>query len=105
MSVAAPQSDPSLCTTAIALDRRGEDRLTVCVPVRVIAVSGSRTSYEGTCTNVSTNGAAFDIDAVLRVGDVIDFEFRNTNDVPVTYRARILYRNGNHYGSYFLLAY
>ena len=105
MSVAASQPDPLVPLLAPAMDRREEDRLTVCVPVRVVAVSGTRTSYEGTCTNVSTNGAAFDIDAVLRVGDVVDFEFRNTNDVPVTYRVRILYRNGNHYGSYFLMAY
>jgi len=36
---------------------------------------------------------------------VIDFEFCNTNDVPVIYRARILYRDGTHYGTYFLMAY
>jgi len=86
-------------------DRRSEHRLPVCVPVRVTYVSGERTSIEGMCTNVSTTGAAFDIDAVLQVGDIIDFEFRNTNDIPATYRARILFRSGNHYGSYFLTAY
>jgi hypothetical protein len=73
--------------------------------VRVTCVSGERTSIEGTCTNVSSTGAAFDIAAVLQAGDVIDFEFRNTNDVPVTYRARVLFRDGNHYGAYFLMAY
>lgn len=77
----------------------------MCVPVRVTYVSGNRTSLEGTCTNVSTAGAAFELDAILQVGDLIDFEFRNTNDIPVTYRARILYRNGHHYGTYFLMAY
>ncbi len=105
MSLAARQSDSALSNLSRSLDRRLDNRLQVCVPVRVTYVSGSRTSFEGTCTDVSTAGAAFDIDAVLQVGDVIDFEFRNTNDVPVTYRARILYRDENHYGTYFLMAY
>ena len=92
-------------TTVQSLDRRAEHRLAVCVPVRLTCVSGDRTSIEGTCTNVSPTGAGFDINAVLRVGDVIEFEFRNTNDVPVTYRARVLFRDGSHYGTYFLMAY
>jgi hypothetical protein len=105
MTLSAPRSDPDIIPPLHSLDRRSEERLSVCVPVRVTYVSGSRTSLEGTCTNVSTAGAAFDLNAVLQVGDVIDFEFRNTNDIPVTYRARILYRDGNHYGTYFILAY
>jgi len=100
----APQPDPHVPAMQY-FDRRTEHRLQVCVPVRVTYVSGARTSLEGTCTNVSTAGAAFDINAVLQVGDIIDFEFRNTNDVPVTYRARILFREGNHYGTYFVMAY
>jgi len=104
MTATASQPDPQPITMQY-LDRRGEHRLQVCVPVRVTYVSGSRTSLEGTCTNVSTTGAAFDINAVLQVGDIIDFEFRNTNDVPVTYRARILFRDGTRYGTYFLMAY
>ncbi len=105
MSLQAPQPDPVSPPSIHPPDRRSEHRLHVCVPVRITYVCGDRTSIEGTCTNVSATGAAFDIDAVFRVGDVIDFEFRNTNDVPVTYRARILFRNGNHYGTYFLMAY
>ena len=89
----------------LPLDRRSEHRLHVCVPVRITYVDGERRFIEGTCTNISTDGAAFHIDAVLHVGDVIDFEFRNTNDVPVTYRARVLFRNGNQYGTYFVMAY
>ena len=102
MSLPAPRPDSAPIDPSPFFDRRYEDRLTVCVPVRVVYVSGRRTSYEGTCTNVSTTGAAFDIDAVLHVGDVIDFEFRNTDDIQSIHRARILYRNGNHYGTYFL---
>lgn len=105
MSLQAPQTDQVSTTPVPSLERRSEHRLSVCVPVRVIAVSGDRTSIEGTCTNVSATGAGFDIDARLQAGDVIEFEFRNTNDVPVTYRARVLFRNGNHYGTYFLMAY
>jgi hypothetical protein len=105
MSLSMPQPDPVLLPGARTLDRRSEHRLQVCVPVRVTYVSGERTSIEGTCTNVSAAGAAFDIDSVLQVGDIIDFEFRYTNDVPVSYRARVLFRNGNHYGTYFLMAY
>jgi len=105
MNVPAPQPDPVLLPGVNPPDRRSEHRLTVCVPVRVTYVSGERTSIEGTCTNVSAAGAAFDIDVVLQVGDIIDFEFRNMNDVPVTYRARVLFRQGNHYGTYFLMAY
>ena len=105
MSLQVPLPEPALLPSPNFSDRRSEHRLQVCVPVRVTYVCGERTSIEGTCTNVSAAGAAFDIDAVLQVGDVIDFEFRNTNDVPVTYRARVLFRNGNHYGTYFLMAY
>jgi hypothetical protein len=105
MSLPAPQSDSASTTFIQSLERRSENRLSVCVPVRVTLVSGDRTSIEGTCTNVSPTGAGFDIDAVLQVGDVIEFEFRKTNDIPVTYRARVLFRNGNHYGTYFLMAY
>ena len=105
MSLQAPQPDAVSVTPVQSLERRFEHRLPVCVPVRVISVCGDRTSIEGTCTNVSPTGAGFDIGAVLQVGDVIEFEFRNTNDIPVTYRARVLFRNGNHYGTYFLMAY
>ena len=105
MTLSASQSDSLLNAPLLSLERRAEQRLQVCVPVRVTYVCGARTSLEGTCTYVSTAGAAFDINAALQVGDVIDFEFRNTNDVPVTYRARILDRDGNHYGTSFLMAY
>src|SRR5690242_14033467 len=105
MSLPAPLSDSASTTFIQSLERRSENRLSVCVPVRVTLVSGDRTSIEGTCTNLSPTGAGFDIDAVLQVGDVIEFEFRKTNDIPVTYRARVLFRNGNHYGTYFLMAY
>ena len=105
MTLSAQASDAQRAGSLLSFERRIEQRLPVCVPVRVTYVSGTRTSLEGTCTNVSTTGAAFDIASVLQVGDVIDFEFRNTNDVPVTYRARILYRDGYHYGTYFLMAY
>lgn len=105
MSLQAPQTESVSIPSVHPPDRRSEQRLQVCVPVRITYVCGARTSIEATCTNVSPAGAAFDIDAVLQVGDVIDFEFRNTNDVPVTYRARVLFRSGNHYGTYFLMAY
>jgi hypothetical protein len=105
MSLQAPQPDAVSVLSTQPLERRTEHRLSVCVPVRVTCVSGDRTSIEGTCTNVSPTGAAFDIGAVLQVGDVIEFAFCNTNDVPVTYRARVLFRDGNHYGTYFLMAY
>ena len=105
MSLHAPQSDTTYASSVQPLERRSDHRLQVCVPVRITYVSGERTSIEGTCTNVSPAGAAFEVDAVLQVGDVIDFEFRNTNDIPVTYRARVLFRNGCHYGTYFLMAY
>jgi hypothetical protein len=105
MSLQVPQSDAVYASSVQSLERRSEHRLHVCVPVRITCVSGERTSIEGTCTNVSPAGAAFDVDAVLQVGDIIDFEFRNTNDVPVSYRARVLFRNGYHYGTYFLMAY
>lgn len=105
MTLSAPYSDPLPDPPITSLERRSEQRLQVCVPVRVTYVSGTRTSLEGTCTNVSTAGAAFDLNAVLQVGDVIDFEFRHTNDIPAIYRARILYRDGNHYGTYFLSSY
>jgi len=105
MSLQVPQAGNTSVSSIQSLERRSEHRLNVCVPVRITYVSGERTSIDGTCTNVSAAGAAFDVDAVLQVGDVIDFEFRNMNDVPVVYRARVLFRSGNHYGTYFLMAY
>jgi hypothetical protein len=105
MSLSAPHPDHLSVPSIHNFERRSESRLKVCVPVRITYVSGAGTSIEGTCTNVSPAGAAFDIDAILQVGDVIDFEFRNTNDIPATYRARVLFRDGNHYGTYFLMAY
>ncbi len=105
MSLQASQAETISLSSFQTLERRSENRLNVCVPVRITYVCGERTSIDGTCTNVSAAGAAFDIDAVLQAGDVIDFEFCNTNDVPVVYRARVLFRSGNHYGTYFLMAY
>ncbi len=105
MSLQAPQSGTDSSASIQALERRSEHRLTVCVPVRVTCVSGDRASIDGICTNVSPTGAGFEFGAVLQVGDIIEFEFRNTNDIPVTYRARVLFRHGNHYGTYFLMAY
>lgn len=105
MSLQASLPEPASLPSPTLTERRSESRLAVCVPVRVTYVCGERASIEGTCTNVSAGGAAFDLDAMLQVGDIIDFEFRNTNDVPVMYRARVLFRNGNHYGTYFLMAY
>lgn len=105
MSLQAFRSEAVPALSVQNLERRSEDRLQVCVPVRITYVSGERTSIEGTCTNVSSAGAAFEAEAVLQVGDVIDFEFCHTNDVPATYRARVLFRNGFHYGTYFLMAY
>lgn len=103
MSIPVPQPDPAALAPVKAQDRRSETRLPVCVPVRVVYVSGTPTSLEGTCSNVTTSGAAFDINAALQVGDLIEFEFCNTHDSPLTYRARILYRNGYHYGAYFVM--
>ncbi len=105
MSVPASSPETAGVQSSPLLDRRLDDRLRVCVPVRVMYVSGKRVSYNGTCTNVSTSGAAIELEGVLQAGDVIEFEFRNTDDMPIVHRARIMYRNGSHYGLYFLNVY
>ena len=105
MTALSSTPEPAAIQPSPFIDRRFDERLSVCVPVRVTYVSGKRVSYDGTCTNVRTSGAAIEINGTLGVGDVIDFEFRNTDDIPAIHRARVLYRNGNHYGMYFLNVY
>jgi hypothetical protein len=83
-------------------DRRRHDRLMTRVPLRILQVNGAPASHDGMCTDVSIGGIGIDTAVALCPGQVVEFEFPGVEDTILRYRARILYRNGNHYGAYYL---
>jgi hypothetical protein len=103
--MAAPVHHSVAFSAAQALpDKRRNDRLATHVPIRIVSLGGSRVSLDGVCTDISISGLGLDTAAVLQVGDIVEFEFVQADDMPLRYRARILYRVGNHYGAYYLEA-
>ncbi len=86
----------------IAADRRQQERISISAPVRIVAVNGHPACYHAVCCNVSHGGVAFETAAVLEVGKVVEFEFVHDFDQPCRYYSRILYRNGDSYGAYYV---
>lgn len=88
--------------THVAADRRQQQRISLCSPVRIVAINGKPAAYNAVCCNVSHGGVAFETAAVLEVGKVVEFEFVYAVDQPCRYSSRILYRNGDSYGAYYV---
>ena len=86
----------------IATDRRNQDRILTNLPIRILAVDGNPLFCPGVCTNLSRGGIAFETTARLEVGKVIEFEFVQVVDEPVRYWIRILFRDNNRYGGYYV---
>ncbi len=59
----------------------------------------NKVSEDGTCTDISEAGIAFETHADLYVGEIVELEFRH-QDV-FRFSVRLLYKIGNRYGAYF----
>ncbi len=86
----------------IVAERRQQERLPLYSAVRIVAINGKPAAYDAVCRNVSRGGMAFDTAARLEVGKVIEFEFIHMVDEPCRYFSRILYRQGDSYGAYYV---
>ncbi len=87
---------------SIAAERRQQERISLSAPVRIVAINGKTAAYDAICRNVSHGGVAFETAEVLDVGKIIEFEFLHMVDHPCRYYTRILYRQGNSYGAYYV---
>lgn len=86
----------------IAPDRRKQDRVLTTLPMRILGIEGKPVYYPGVCTSLSRGGIGFEASAHLEVGKVIEFEFVQVTDEAVRYWARILFRNDQRYGGYYV---
>jgi hypothetical protein len=86
----------------LAPDRRRQDRVITSLPIRILSVDGNPVSYPAVCTNLSHGGMGFETTARLEVGKVIEFEFVQVIDEAVQYWVRILFRDNNQYGGYYV---
>jgi hypothetical protein len=86
----------------IALDRRRQDRVTTRLPIRILAIDGRPTCHNAICTNLSRGGIGFETPVRLEVGKVVDIEFVRVVDEAVRYWVRILFRDNNRYGGYYV---
>ena len=86
----------------VAPDRRRQDRVLTTLPIRIVSIDGNPVFYSGVCTNLSRGGIAFETSLRLEVGKVIEFEFGQVSDEPVRYWLRVLFRNGQRYGGYYV---
>ena len=93
---------PLDASPATVSNRRQQERIPISAPVHIVAVSGNPASCEATCRNVSQGGVAFETEAVLDVGKMVEFEFTHRADESCRYYCRILYRDGNRYGAYYV---
>ncbi|HVP55627.1 MAG TPA: PilZ domain-containing protein [Candidatus Eisenbacteria bacterium] len=86
----------------VAPDRRRQDRVLTTLPIRILGIEGQPVYHPGVCTNLSRGGIGFETSARLEVGKVIEFEFVQVTDEAVRYWVRILFRNGQRYGGYYV---
>ena len=86
----------------VASDRRKQDRILTNLPIRILSVDGKPVFYPAVCTNLSRGGIGFETGARLEVGKVIEFEFVQVIDERVRYWIRILFRDSNQYGGYYV---
>ena len=103
-STAMPNPGESVCPEIrlpVAPDRRQQDRIITKLPMKILAVDSYPVFYPAECTNLSRGGIGFVTAARLEVGKVIEFEFVQV-DEPVLYWVRILFRDNNCYGGYYV---
>lgn len=86
-----------------AFERRRCDRIALKVPLRILSYGMLvDKSNDGTCTDVSEEGIAFDCESELTVGDIVMLEFHQKGEAALRCHARLIYRMGRSYGAYFL---
>ena len=88
---------PSRYQPPVAVDRRKRERVVTCRPISIFSVHDDLTSYSGVCTNLSSGGISFESEALLRLGQVVEFEFVQVADDAVRYSIKILGRDGRRY--------
>ncbi|HLI62311.1 MAG TPA: PilZ domain-containing protein [Terriglobales bacterium] len=87
------------------LDRRRRERIALRIPLRILTYGALvDKSCDGTCTDLSEGGVAFDCDAELNVGEIVILEFHQKGEQAYRCHARLAYRMGRRYGAYFLAA-
>jgi hypothetical protein len=81
---------------------RMHDRVAVNAPVDLRHFGQEHWHNQGKCTDVSEGGLGITVDAVFRVGEVIELRFPGAEE-EILYRARVIYRrNSFHYGIKFV---
>jgi hypothetical protein len=99
------QREPSGVTPDMppSFDRRRRERVALKIPLRVLTYGMLvDKSYDGTCTDLSEGGVAFDCAAELNVGDLVILEFHQKGEAAYRCHARLAYRMIHRYGAYFL---
>ena len=86
----------------IAPDRRKQDRVITRLPIRIVSVDGIACFHPAVCTNLSRGGIGFETADRLEVGKVVQFEFVHVVDEAVRYWIKILFRDDNRYGGYYV---
>jgi hypothetical protein len=86
----------------IAPDRRRNDRVVTRLAMHIFSVDGTPVFYPAVCTNLSRGGIGFETAERLEVGKVIEFEFVKVVDESVRYWVKILFRDDNRYGGYYV---
>src|SRR5450631_2215891 len=72
-------------------ERRERERMPISMPVRVIYQDhGDEICQDGTCTDISEAGIAFETLADLYVGEIIDLEFRHSDASLFRFPMRLL---------------
>ncbi len=102
-SIAIPTTNVSTDLPPV-FDRRRRERVALRLPMRILSL-GLLTfkSAEGICTDLSEGGVAFDSDAALNVGEIVELEFRRKGEAAYRCHARLTYRIGIRYGATFLI--
>ena len=97
------EHDSSFPDLPPALERRRRERIALNIPLRILSYGTLvNKSNNGTCTDLSEGGVAFDCDAEPNVGEVVILEFHQKGETAYRCHARLAYRMGAHYGAYFL---
>src|SRR5208283_231704 len=98
--------DPNLAASGAGLlpfERRRKDRVNVCIPVRIIGQGRvDEVCQDGVCTDISESGIAFETNADLYVGGIVDLQLRQKDASQFHFQVRLLYKMGNRYGAYFV---
>lgn len=81
---------------------RRHERVELIAPVLIITYGCTEGNYvEGLSINISDSGIAFETDADLSLGSLVQVAFQVNQGIEYPRYARLLYRVGPRYGAYF----